>query len=190
MEREYPTIAVSDLFMCLCCLYAARQTYSSRGLSSLGFALIAAACFFGVLRFGLNAKLFARYNENLAKIAGRIGLPCIGLGFARGLAGLQFLPSDLHLLAVLILGFGISMDWSTQKGHPGEVCTSLSALFGMFLAAYYGILTSRWLALVGVALFLVAGLVITPNRQKILGGVRCENWFHYLSGISYLLLVA
>lgn len=188
MEKEYPTIAASDLFMGCCCIAAAVKTFPSMEVAALGFCMIAAACFFGVLRFGINAKLFAPYNETLAKIAGRVGIPCIGLGFARGLPGLAALPSEAAVLTLLIVGLGISLNWSSEKGKPGDLYTTVLASLGMLLAAYYGVSRSRWLVVFGVVLFLVAGLVVTPNRFKLIGNVRCENWFHYLSGLSYLLL--
>ena len=48
-------------------------------------------------------------------------------------------------------------------------------------------MNGRWEATVAAGLFIFTGLVITSERERLLMGVRCENWFHYGMGIAVLL---
>ena len=41
---------------------------------------------------------------------------------------------------------------------------------------------------IGIAIFAFAGLVVSADRNRFIFNVRCVNWFHYLIGVSTLLI--
>jgi hypothetical protein len=143
-----------------------------------------------VLRFGFNPEFFRPFNENLAHLAGRVGIPLIGLGFlnlfpeSRALIPLS---EDLGILFVLSLLYGISL--ALERG-VGELYTTIAGVCSMGAILKYGITNSNNSAMLGVFLFVVGGIVIGPEREKYLMGVRRENLFHYTLGTALLLIGA
>jgi hypothetical protein len=190
----YPSIAVSDGVNTACCLRAA-QVASRKGRPdvALGCALVALASGVGTLRFGLFPRQLAYWNGLLAGLGGTVGVPLIGLGFARA-RGIEPLPGLLEaaepfpskVLAVLV-GAGLLVTLGTPPA-VAELYTTLVCVAGfgcMLLAEGSGNPT----ALAAVALFVLAGLVVGNSRKDadaVLGVLR-ENWFHYMLGTSMLL---
>merc|ERR1711934_754741 len=84
-ERKYPSVALSDSFNAAAHLAAAAaaQTAQPQLPAWLGFALVALAAAVGTLRFGFYPSIFAQANDDLARLAGFLGLPLVGLSFAQ-----------------------------------------------------------------------------------------------------------
>jgi hypothetical protein len=192
----YPTIAVSDGVNTACCVRAAHiASLKGRPDVALGCALVAVASGVGTLRFGLWPRQLAYWNGLLAGVGGTVGVPLIGLGFARA-RGFEPLPGLLEIsepfptkvLAVLA-GAGLLVTLGTPPA-AAELYTTLVCVVGfgcMLLAEGGG--RDNPTALAAVALFVVAGLVVGNSRKDadaVLGVLR-ENWFHYMLGSSMLL---
>ncbi len=185
VEPVHPTIAVSDAFMASCCLFAAITC--PLHMSQLGFALVGSACTAGVLRFGFYPETFRSSNENLAAMAGRVGIPLIGLGFLNLSPEFRSqLPlGDLDVLFVLCLAFCITLAWSKAAA---ELYTTAAGVVSMGAILAYGINSGNTFARAGVILFIVGGIVIGPERERLMFGVRCENLFHYCLGTALVLI--
>jgi hypothetical protein len=185
VEPVHLTIAVSDAFMASACWFAAMTC--SLHISQLGFAIVGSACTAGVLRFGFYPEIFRPFNENLAAMAGRVGIPLIGLGFLNLSPEFRSqLPlSDLDILFVLCLAFCITMAWSKTAA---ELYTTAAGVVSMGAILAYGMNTGNTLARAGVILFIVGGVVIGPERDNLMLGVRRENLFHYCLGTALVLI--
>jgi hypothetical protein len=189
VEPHHPTIAVSDAFMGACCVYSALMAPLPR-VSALGFGSVGAACFAGVLRFGLAPEVFRPLNEKLAAFAGRVGIPLIGLGFvgaSASSAARAALPlSDVEALFALAVLCAASQCWPAPAQ---ELYTTVVSGAGLTGVAHWGHHAGNDpLALGGVALFLLGGLAIGPERDIYTLGVRNENLFHYVCGGALLMM--
>ena len=80
--KQYMTVAVTDLALCLACVYAFRSHMHS-SYAFVGFLLFAAAAGTGVLRFALfpGQRVVKRAHEYLSDAVGKVGLPFIALEF-------------------------------------------------------------------------------------------------------------
>lgn len=186
----YPTIAISDLFMAACHYWAFWQLITSgHEPQAFGFLLVAFACSWGVLRFGFSESAFKGLNEDFAQLAGRVGLPLVGSTLLPQLnLGLGLLATPFATLVALFAGHTVC---ARMGPKPKELVQTLLNLF--FFVLPIGALANKYedtqLA-GGLSLFLVAGLVIGPDRQRLLFGIRRENLFHYGLGISTLVIAS
>ena len=185
-EPLHPTVAASDAFMCVCCLLAASICPSR--VASIGYLLVATACGFGTLRFGLAPDIFRPFNERTAQLAGRVGVPLVGLGFLGMTQHRPLLPlDDVSALATLVWLYAISL--SLSEG-TGELYTTIIGVLAMVCVVAFGAAVgpTAIFAYTGVGLFAFGGLAIGSDREKCIAGIRRENLFHYCLGVSLLLM--
>jgi hypothetical protein len=157
-------------------------------VSALGFASLGSACTAGVLRFGIHPEKFRPLHEALAKFAGRVGIPLIGLGFLKLLKQRSALPlNDMDSLFVLCLSCCASLG---LPHDAGELYTVVAGMFSMGCVLKYGMSVSNNSAIAGVLLFVFGGAIIGGDQEKCIMGVRCANLFHYSLGIAILLIGA
>ena len=139
-----------------------------------------------VLRFGFDAHKFADANGALADFAAFVGLPSVGLSFLRRIKAVRIDASDTTVL--ILLGCVEAM---TRGMHPkSRELMKVIMNFVFFVAPVVTVSLQRqnYECLAGIALFVLAGLVITADRHKLILGVRCENWFHYCIGVAAYLI--
>lgn len=184
----YPTVAISDAFMVGAHLWSARRMRDDGATeAALGFWLVALAAAAGVLRFGYSESSFAAVNGHLAELATFLGLPLVGLHFARlapycAARAPESLPFAVFCAAVL----------SARRSLPDALDELAKVLFNV--CCFVGPVAAAALAraehrrLFGVALFVVAAVPVGADRHACLFGVRRENWFHYLIGLASLLI--
>ena len=184
-EQLYPSVAVSDLFCCAMHGAAAFVIWKAEAASPawLGNLCVAAACFFGVLRFGFSASSFSAANESLATNAAFVGIPLVGLSFYQKWGVLSF--TGFEYLTLAVAGSVVS---SLARALSNDAKELLTILFnvGLFIvpALGYGWSAKDYHTIAATLIFAFAGVVVTPDRHRYILGVRRENWFHYLIGIA------
>ena len=185
-EPLHPTVAVSDAFMAATAWFSAWRI-SRVGLNQyvqLGFICFGLACSTGVLRFGFNPEIFRKYNEILAKNAGRVGVPLLAFAtaFTDNAEWEVQAPMLLFLLCVVSL---CSTLWSSKVQ---ELYTIAIGVVGNFFLIKHGVQKSISSIVVGSALFVLGGLAIGSDRNRYICGVRRENLFHYCLGTALLFI--
>jgi hypothetical protein len=138
------------------------------------------------LRFGFDENKFAAANGNLADYAAFVGLPCVGLAFLPKVKTLKLNASNTTI--VIVLG---CIEALTRGLHPerrDSIKVLVNLLFFVAPVALVSVQEANLLSLGGIILFVVAGLVITADRNRSIAGVRCENWFHYCIGVAAYLI--
>ncbi|CAM9932991.1 unnamed protein product, partial [Ectocarpus fasciculatus] len=161
----YPSIAVSDAFNVVGHLLAARIA-ADRGhvFAAAGFLTVAVAGAVGVLRFGFSETDFAAANGALADFAGFVGLPCVGLTFLRRVPTMQLKAADSSI--VIMLG---CIEAATRGMHPTkreQAKILVNVVFFVAPVVLAAVQNSNFQLLGGIALFVVAGLVITADRHR------------------------
>jgi len=174
----YPTVAVSDLFNVLGHAAAAYLVSSVAPFASYGFATVAVAAAVGVLRFGFSEDMFAATNGDLADYAAFVGLPMVGYEFA----GLDSMISG-WLFCGLLTMFEVFTRPFGEKIRNGVFKPLVNVLFFVLPCA----LSNNVSAQVGIAVFVIGAVLIGPEREKFLAGVRRENWFHYFIALAAVL---
>lgn len=187
----YPTVAVSDAFMAGCHYWAARSLWDAgQEPQALGFFVVAVAASAGVLRFGFSESMFARANEDLAALAGRVGLPLVG---ATLLPRLQLVPaaaSGFTTPLSIAVALAVHGQIVGLFGKTGRELLQVLLNLAFFLGPL-GVLASRRQDAVlaaGLGLFAVAGVVVGPERHRCIAGVRRENLFHYGLGTAAIII--
>ena len=177
---KYPTVAISDSFNVVGHLVAAQLAVRASQLdAAFGFLTVVVAATVGVYRFGFDEG-YARPNGDLADVAAVIGLPLVGRAF---------LPShyidlcDLNAVVVLLAMWeALSRSFSKDLRELSKVLTNVLLFVGPILHHSYA--AADLCTAASVLLFAFAGVVIGPDRDRFLFGVRRENWFHYAIGIA------
>lgn len=143
--------------------------------------------FFVVLRFGFNEFAFAQMNSSLADYAAFVGLPCVGLTFIRnGFLAVYLLVPEVVLVFALGLIEAVTRGFQPEKRELSKIIVNMCFFVLPVLIVAWR--EKSYTALGGMVLFVIAGLVITADRQKTILGVRCENWFHYFIGVAAYLI--
>lgn len=122
-----------------CCLYVANNLQDKSPVAALGLVVVSTACFAGTLRFGVNPARFTKYNESLARLAGAVGFPLLGLAFMRKLPQLALALgglSDLQIAVFLMIAHTVVQ----QTPQSVELLETVLNGAGMAAAAYYGTL--------------------------------------------------
>lgn len=89
---------------------------------------------------------------------------------------------------VIMLG---CIEAATRGMHPTkreQAKILVNVVFFVAPVVLAAVQNSNFQLLGGIALFVVAGLVITADRHRCILGVRCENWFHYCLGIAAYII--
>jgi hypothetical protein len=175
-------------------LYAAKLANDSGHIYvAAGFFTVALAAFVGVLRFGFSESIFANANSHLADVAAFVGLPLVGLTFMHAdLAG-KYIPwnycgsiNPVQFTLILVLLETISRSFNKKLRELSKIVANLIGFVGPVVVS--AVMRNDYNTLFAILLFVVAGLVITPDRHRCILGVRCENWFHYCIGISAVVI--
>merc|ERR1711865_1063597 len=185
MGRLYPTIAVSDAFSSAAHLAAAAVAREAQPDKPawLGFTVVALASFIGTLRFGFSEEKFSRANEDLARVAAYLGLPLVGLTF--GLLDELIVLTAAECVALTVLGAVLASSAASLPESVDEAATVLiNVLVFILPVGHYGYARNDWQIMSAVALFAFAGVVIKPERETRLFGIRREDIFHYMIGIA------
>ncbi len=111
----------------------------------------------------------------MAVVAGRIGIPMIGIGYFRstslpemiGFNSRALITSDLDVCVFLIAFLGATWHWDRKAGKPGDLATTLLATAGMGMSFAFGYSMNYPIMRLGVCMFVTAGLIITPDRHKV-----------------------
>jgi hypothetical protein len=180
----YPTVAISDAFNAALHLLAAQIAYEHKNyIGMIGFLNVALAASVGVLRFGFNEDRYASANGHLADLSAFVGLPCVGYSFFINNPGVQDLP--IH---PVVLVASLAMVEALSRSFPGPYREILKILVNLtfFVApvAISSVLQKKWLTFGAITLFVIAGIVVKPERHQYLFGIRRENIFHYMIGIA------
>ena len=75
--------------------------------------------------------------------------------------------SDLEVCVFLIAVLGITWHWNRAKGQAGETATTVLGASGMGMCFAFAYYLNHPIMRLGVVLFVIAGLVITPDRHKV-----------------------
>lgn len=181
----YPSVAVSDAFNTITHVIAAftALTLQPDEPAWMGFGLVAFAAAIGTLRFGFSESLFAKTNEDLANLAAFLGLPLVGISFAR--MGGMITMSSFDLLVFIVTGAALA---TAAQSLPDKVQHLSKVIVNVFLfigpIAYVAYSRNDNIVLGSVALFAIAGIVVKPERHEYLLGMRREDWFHYMIGAA------
>ena len=184
----YPTIAVSDAFLATCHFLGAALLFPRSSLAAVGFTLVALAGTFGVLRFGVSEKKFSPINDALADTAAMVGLPFVGL-FAQSMLARPALPVDgdgVVAIGALLFLQGVSRGLSPALLEIVKIVLNLVC----FIVPLGAVAMTRgdYTLAAAVVAFIVGGVLVGDDRHKCLFGVRCENLFHYILGVSTYLI--
>ena len=147
----------------------------------------------GVYRFLFNES-FSKMNSDLADIAAFVGLPLVGYeylqrrifvsSFSFGVATFPLNPSVVIIILIIIEAASRS-----TRINVRETCKILINVTGFVVPVATGCyLHQEWNGLIAIIAFVVAAIIITPDRHKFLLGVRCENWFHYIIGLAAIFI--
>jgi hypothetical protein len=181
----YPSVAVSDAFNTATHIFAAMTALALRPNEPawLGFGLVAFAGAIGTLRFGFSESLFAKANGDLAGLAAFLGLPLVGISFAR--MGKLVALGTFELIVFIVCGAALAtaaQSLSEKVQHLTKVLVNVFLFIGPI--GYVGYSTGNNMLLGSIALFAIAGIVVKPERHQYLLGMRREDWFHYMIGIA------
>jgi chromate transport protein ChrA len=143
----------------------------------------------GVYRFGFDEG-FAGANGDLADIAAFVGLPLVGIDYmAHRVDFLQAYAAwfNSHSMVVALVMFeGLTR---SMKKEVRELAKTLTNILFFVLPVAIGAYKSNDIhALFAIVAFVVAAIVITPDRNKYIFGFRCENWFHYIIALCAVLI--
>ncbi len=181
----YPTIAISDAFNALGHLIAASIAYEREYyVAAMGFLTVVVAATVGVLRFGFNELKYAQANGDLADISGFIGLPCVGISFLTFIPALNFNVNPGVIAVLLTIIEAGSRSFPPQLRELAKILVNVCFFVLPVLIA--SILEKNWGTFLSIVLFVVAGLVVKPERHQYLFGIRRENIFHYMIGVAAL----
>jgi hypothetical protein len=184
----YPSVMFSDCFNTLCHLFAAHLCYREYGscMAAVGFASVATAAAVGTYRFGFNES-FDRMNGDLADLAAFVGLPMVGLEYYKSI---ESNPLNIELnfeLKIVILFALLTIEAITRSMHIKVrelLKTLINVLFFVSPVVAGSYLSQNYNALGGIIVFVIAAVVIEPDRHRRLLGIRREDWFHYLIGLA------
>ena len=185
----YPTIAISDFFNCIGHFFAVLISFKRQNYYFFfGYFLVTVTAFIGTLRFGFNEELFGQTNSFLADLSAFIGLPSIGLYF------FQLIPyiSKLSGYQYYFITFFVIIERMTLRSFLLKYREILKIIINIIFYILPVLIVSyqnkKWFSLIGILLFIIAGLVIKPERHQYLFGIRRENIFHYMLGVSAYLI--
>jgi len=190
--KQYMTVAVTDLALCLACVYAFRSHMHS-SYAFVGFLLFAAAAGTGVLRFALfpGQRVVKRAHEYLSDAVGKVGLPFIALEFVVIARLLLYQEYCNYVVVGLVLGWLVT----TISAHSaGETYGSIVSVASLVCIAASSWLIERRVssafisAVVGVALFVVAATVVGVSFRERKVGILTVDWFHVLLACSVVCL--
>jgi hypothetical protein len=180
----YPTVAISDAFNAALHLLAAQIAYQHHNYTGMiGFLNVALAASVGVLRFGFNEDRYALANGHLADLSAFVGLPCVGFSFLMDIPMIQDLP--IHpIILVVSLAMIEALSRSFSPGHRELAKILVNLTFFVAPVAISSIVQKKWMTFGAIAFFVIAGLVVKPERHQYLFGIRRENIFHSMIGIA------
>jgi hypothetical protein len=180
----YPTVAISDAFNAAFHLLAAQIAYQHHNYTGMiGFLNVALAASVGVLRFGFNEDRYALANSHLADLSAFVGLPCVGFSFLMDIPMIQDLP--IHpIILVVSLAMIEALSRSFSPGHRELAKILVNLTFFVAPVAISSIVQKKWMTFGAIAFFVIAGLVVKPERHQYLFGIRRENIFHSMIGIA------
>ena len=114
----YPTIAVSDAFNAAMHASAALIIHKQYPCdpAALGFATVAVAATVGTARFGYSESMFANANGDLADLAAMVGLPLVGLSFAKKWGMISLTPRGELALAMGLACLNAYMSRTASDG--------------------------------------------------------------------------
>ena len=189
----YPSVMISDSFNTIGHLLAARMCYVDYGNTSaaIGFLTVSVAAAVGTYRFGFNEG-FDRMNGDLADLAAFVGLPLVGLEYFKRLKtnplGNIELTFETTIATVLLL---LTLEAITRSVNVKirELVKTLANVLCFVAPVLYGSYTNQnYNALYGIIIFVVAAVVIEPDRHRCILGLRREDWFHYMIGVAAPLI--
>uniref|UniRef100_A0A7S3C7I6 Uncharacterized protein n=1 Tax=Haptolina ericina TaxID=156174 RepID=A0A7S3C7I6_9EUKA len=177
--KQHPTVAISDAFNAAGHLCAAQLVWHIDKPAAFGFIIVAVAASVGVLRFGLSEGLFAKANEDLAALAGFLGLPLVGLSFAKKWLALQ-IPCEQQIGFVVACAIVCALAGSLPPKAKELALVVFNFFFfllpvGGFSYANHDLQTGA-----SIGLFAFAGIVVGADRYSYMLNIRRENIFHYL----------
>jgi hypothetical protein len=184
----YPTVAISDAFNAFFHFLAAYIVYQRENyIAMIGFLTVAFAASVGVLRFGFNEERYALANGHLADLSAFVGLPCVGISFLANIPNVQILRTN-HTVLVVSLAIIEALSRSFPPLFRDLTKIIVNLLFFVLPVATSSFLQKDWKTFTAIVLFVMAGLVVKPERHQYLFGVRRENWFHYMIGVAAYLI--
>lgn len=182
------SIAATDAIFAVASLLAAYGTPFR--FAAIGYVLVGIATTLGTLRHGVDEGQFRRMHEVFVGLAGKIGVPLIGLGFAHHgglLASLRNMVTsgfEMCVLGFLVVGYGVSLGLPAGLSQLYRV---VMTVVGVGFAGWWGLRHGSLAVLVGVGMF-VAAVLVERQGGRTVGGVLKENWFHLLAAGSFVLL--
>lgn len=195
----YKTIAISDAFNAAGHWFAAYECFKNGNTAgAIGFGSVALAATIGTLRFGFSETRYARANNRLAGWAAFVGLPLVGYSvpswqlIPSPVAGKLFPWSSFSALE-FIAGVSV-LQMLIESFAPESQVDQVWKVLVNFLLFIYPLAVAAYLKnhvtlMVALAVFVVSGAVIGPDRHRTLFGVRRENLFHYGIGLAAVLFV-
>ncbi|GBG28729.1 Hypothetical Protein FCC1311_049502 [Hondaea fermentalgiana] len=170
--QRYPSIAVSDGVNAACCWYAAKASFDKGRVDvAMGMGVVALASTIGTLRFGLAPRTLAEANSLWAEFAGRVGIPMLGLGFARSRGlwpAILGPPEDVgfpfDLASGVTLG-AVASRLPSVSPVMQEVYKILVGVASLGCVLYAEGLDNKE-ALAAVATFATAGLLVGNDRHR------------------------
>jgi len=195
-EPVRATIAVSDAFNVFGHAFAAAIALrAGNRLAALGFASVALAAAFGVLRYGVCPPGFRAANKAYANLAGFVGMPLVGYNSWKALGGVAAFCNALqcctaakaggdeidYIVVVLVLFGAVSAGVKTPAGMD-LARVAVNVVFFVAPVVFAAIAGANWALVASVAGYVFAAAVITPDEERCLFGVRRVNWFHYAIG--------
>jgi hypothetical protein len=180
-------------------LYGAYLCYDRNPMAAIGLCYVAVAATAGVFRFGFNREAFLPANSTWADLAGFVGLPLVGHYVTRPfllttsvvaaspqlhriVAGLTDPAAFLSILTFWYTGVNA---YTTKNEKLRDLLRTVTAfLFFVLPLSLDAFFLQDYPLLASVLLFMFGGVAVGADRNKLLFGVRRENWFHYIITVA------
>ena len=201
-EKTRPTVAVSDAFNAIGHAIAALWAFKAGDrMMALGFASVALAASFGVLRFGVCPPGFRNLNNVFATLAGFVGMPLVGYSTWKSLGGLSAVCNTLNcctskqgdevdyiVLTLVVYGM-VSATVVTECGLDlaRTVVNALGFVIPTAIRAYQ---TKDARLGATLAAVMAVAVVIGADNDRLFMGFRRVNFFHYAIGAAAMVVAA
>jgi hypothetical protein len=190
-NKIYPSIAMSDCFFALANAYAAHyiKDVHYECTAWLGLTIVATTGVFGVLRFGYSPRLFEEANVQFSGLCIFLGYPLIALDFIRFHTLVQMGLNDVLLFVVLSATLATVARSFSQLAQL-VLFTLFSTVFFVIPMIYISYISSDVILMSAIGLFVIAGVILTPDVELKLWRYRRVDIFHYLAGVMALMVAS
>ena len=176
---------MSDAVLSALSVRAAYVVVTSTLFAAVGFATVALASAFGVVRFLQDAPSFAAVSRHVyyTRLSTTVGVPMIAAAYVCEHSA----AASISVVAVGLLVF--TQSWRLRSNLQETVAdvTSGGAIVAILVLSVY---TWNLSGVVGAALYVVAAVLFNPSRARYVYSLKNVDVFHYLLAVANIALPA